>query len=184
MKGSCQPQVSRRNSVRSAALAGVALAAPTSRQSAQQPLPALTRPDGPPGIVASDEAFWSRVAAHYEGSDRITNLEAGYWGIMAVPVLAEYVRNLESVNVASSYYARGDYLVDLQTARTRVAAALGVEVDEIAFTRGATEALQSSSAVITPQTWGYGVVCRRRLPRHAIPDEVAGRSPWRARCSG
>jgi hypothetical protein len=47
------------------------------------------------------------------------------------------------VNVASSFYARGDYLVDLQTARMRVAAALGVEVDEIAFTRGATEALQS-----------------------------------------
>jgi selenocysteine lyase/cysteine desulfurase len=136
-------KVSRRTFVSSAALAGVALAAPTSTQRAYEPLPALARPESPPGIVASDEAFWRRVAAHYRVSDRITNLEAGYWGIMAVPVLAEYVRQVESVNVASSFYARGDYVGDLQTARTRVAAALGVEVDEIAFTRGATEALQS-----------------------------------------
>ncbi len=143
MKDDSLDKVSRRTFVSSAALAGVALAAPTSTQRAYEPLPALARPEGPPEIVASDEAFWRRVAAHYRVSDRITNLEAGYWGIMAVPVLAEYVRHVESVNVASSFYARGDYLVDLQTARTRVAAALGVEVDEIAFTRGATEALQS-----------------------------------------
>jgi len=89
-----------------------------------------------------DEAFWRRVAAHYRVSNRITNLEAGYWGIMAAPVLAEYVRHIERVNVESSFYARRDYLADLESARARVAAALGVEVDEIAFTRGATEALQ------------------------------------------
>jgi isopenicillin-N epimerase len=116
--------------------------APISRQRGREPLPALKRPDGPSESVASDEAFWRRVAAHYRVSNRITNLEGGYWGIMAVPVLAEYVRHMERVNVENSFYARRDYLVDLETARARVATALGVEVDEIAFTRGATEALQ------------------------------------------
>ena len=142
MKEPRPAQVSRRTFVSSAALAGVALAAPASGR-ANEPLPALARPDDSPASVASDEAFWRRVAAHYRVSDAITNLEGGYWGIMAAPVLAEYVRHVEQVNAANSFYARGDYLVDLQAARTRVAAALGVEVDEIAFTRGATEALQS-----------------------------------------
>jgi isopenicillin-N epimerase len=142
VKDVCHTQVSRRVFVRSAALAGVALAAPTSRQRAHEPLPALAGPDSPPEVVALDEAFWRRVAAHYRVSNRITNLEAGYWGIMAAPVLAEYVRHIERVNVESSFYARRDYLADLESARARVAAALGVEVDEIAFTRGATEALQ------------------------------------------
>jgi isopenicillin-N epimerase len=143
VKDVCQTELSRRLFVRSAALTGMALAAvPISRQRAHQPLPALARPDGPPESVASDEAFWRRVAAHYRVSNRIRNLEGGYWGIMAVPVLAEYVRHIERVNVENSFYARGDYLAELETARARVAAALGVEVDEIAFTRGATEALQ------------------------------------------
>jgi isopenicillin-N epimerase len=143
VKDVCQTQLSRRLFVRSAALTGVALAAvPISRQHAHEPLPALARPDGPSESVASDEAFWRRVAAYYRVSNRIRNLEGGYWGIMAVPVLADYVRQMERVNVENSFYARRDYLTDLETARARVATALGVEVDEIAFTRGATEALQ------------------------------------------
>jgi selenocysteine lyase/cysteine desulfurase len=62
--------------------------------------------------------------------------------MMAVPVLAEYVRQIERVNLENSFYARGAYTADLLAARTRVAAALGVDVTEIALTRGATEALQ------------------------------------------
>jgi selenocysteine lyase/cysteine desulfurase len=62
--------------------------------------------------------------------------------MMAVPVLAEYVRHVERVNLENSFYARGAYTADLLAARTRVAAALGADVNEIAFTRGATEALQ------------------------------------------
>ena len=89
-----------------------------------------------------DEAYWRRVAAHYRVSNSVTNLEAGYWGVMTVPVLAEYVRHIERVNLESSFYARGTYLADLETARQRVAAALGVEIGEVGFTRGATEALQ------------------------------------------
>jgi selenocysteine lyase/cysteine desulfurase len=61
---------------------------------------------------------------------------------MAGPVLAQYQQHTERVNAENSYYARGQYLPDLEAARSRVATALGVDTTEIAFTRGATEALQ------------------------------------------
>jgi isopenicillin-N epimerase len=137
-----QALVSRRAFIGLAGLAGAGLAAPPSAPGADTPLPALARPDAPPQVVASDEAYWGRVAAHYRLTDRVTNLEAGYWGMMATPVLAEYFRQVEHVNLESSFYARGAYLADFEAIRARVAAALGVELAEIALTRGATEALQ------------------------------------------
>jgi len=109
---------------------------------AQNPLPPLNRPAGPPETVARDEAYWRRVAAYYRVSDKYTNLEAGYFGMMAAPVLAAYHRHVDRVNLESSYYARRGYDADLEASRARVAAFLGAAPAEIAFTRGATEALQ------------------------------------------
>jgi isopenicillin-N epimerase len=108
----------------------------------QDPLPALNRPVGPPESLARDEAYWRRVASYYRVSDKYTNLEAGYFGMMAAPVLAAYHRHVDRVNLESSYYARRGYDADLEASRNRVAAYLGVAPAEIAFTRGATEALQ------------------------------------------
>jgi hypothetical protein len=128
--------------IRSAGLAGAVLAAPLPGLGADERLPALRRPEAPPERVASDEGYWGRVAAHYRVSNRMTNLEAGYWGVMATPVVADYTRHVERVNTESSFYARGAYLTDVEAVRARVAATLGVELNEVAFTRGATEALQ------------------------------------------
>ena len=115
---------------------------PPPAQDPLPPLPPLDRPDGPPDTVARDEAYWRRVAAHYRVSDAYTNLEAGFFGIMAAPVLAEYHRQVDRVNRESSHYARREYDTDLAAVRDRVAGLLGAKPTEIAFTRGATEALQ------------------------------------------
>jgi selenocysteine lyase/cysteine desulfurase len=126
--------VSRRRFLASAgAVSAAALAAQT---------PPFTRPPGTAGDVARDEAFWAQVAAQYQIGTEVTNLEGGFWGMMARPVLAEYLRHTERVNTESSYYARRRYDADLLAVRTRVATELGVKPTEIAFTRGATEALQ------------------------------------------
>jgi selenocysteine lyase/cysteine desulfurase len=138
-----QARVSRRAFIGSVGLAGMGLAAPPSERGIDKRLPALVRPDAPPHVVASDEAYWGRVAAHYRVTDRVTNLEAGFWGMMAAPVLTEYFDQIKRVNIENSYYARGGYVSDLESIRARVADALQVEPTEIALTRGATEALQS-----------------------------------------
>lgn len=139
--------LTRRSFLGSTGLAGLTLAGTKSpgaqlATQSQDPLPPLNRPAGSPDIVARDEAYWRRVAAYYRVSDRYTNLEAGYFGMMAAPVLAAYHRHVDRVNLESSYYARRGYDADLEAARSRVAAFLGATPAEIAFSRGATEALQ------------------------------------------
>lgn len=114
------------------------IAAPQS----QDALPALNRPTGAPEAVARDEAYWRRVAAYYRVSGDYTNMEAGYWGVMARPTLEAYHRHTDRVNLENSHYARRSYDRDLDASRRRVAEFLGAAPAEIAFTRGATEALQ------------------------------------------
>ncbi|MBU2141446.1 MAG: aminotransferase class V-fold PLP-dependent enzyme [Alphaproteobacteria bacterium] len=95
------------------------------------------------GSIAPDnEAYWSRIAAQYDVTDEVTNLENAYWGLMARPVLEAYIRNTERVNRENSFYARRKYNADMVPIHARVAALLGASTDEIVLTRGATEALQ------------------------------------------
>ena len=105
--------------------------------------PSLPAPSGTPAKLAHDEQHWSSVANAYVVTDRIVNLEGGYFQPMALPVLAEFHRQIDRVNRENSVYARGAYLTDLEAARRRVADALKTDPEEIAFTRGATEAMQS-----------------------------------------
>lgn len=135
------PGVSRRGFLGAAGLAGVALAAPPFGKP-DDPLPPLATPTGPAETVAGDEAYWERVAAYYRVTRKVTNLEGGFWGMMAAPVLAQHIQDLQRVNRENSYYARRDYPRDLQHVVGRVAEAIGADVDEIALTRNATEALQ------------------------------------------
>ena len=134
-----QDGLSRRNFVSAGLVAGfVGIAGSTGAKSAP-----LIRPDTSTTELATDEAFWHAVAANYDVTDKITNLENGYWGIMATPVLQEYQRLSAWVNRENTNFARwnlGDTYVKL---REQVAGFLNVGADEIAFTRGATEALQA-----------------------------------------
>jgi isopenicillin-N epimerase len=111
---------------------------PMQREAGPLPQP----PSDTPDQVARDEAFWRRVASHYRISPGVANLENGYWGVMALPVLDAYKANIDRVNDEGVHYIRSTYGRDLDAARARVAAALGADVAEVAFTRGATEAMQ------------------------------------------
>lgn len=130
MTASFQP--SRRHLV-----AGLALVAAAGSARAE----AVTLPK-PVGAVARDAAFWDRVAGLYDVDRSITNLENGYWGIMAKPVLADYLRHTERVNRENTLYARSTFGADYEAARVALAKAAGVDTAEVALTRGATEALQ------------------------------------------
>lgn len=92
---------------------------------------------------AEDENFWRIIQSQYDVTDDIINLEAGYWGIMSIPVTQEYIRQTHFVNQNSSYYARRHYRDDYNSIVKRLANKLGVQEDEIVLTRNATEALQS-----------------------------------------
>lgn len=98
-------------------------------------------PNPPAGT--DDERGWKRIAKYYNVTSKITNLENGYWGIMALPVLSEYKRLTDFVNRENTLFARFEASKTYRGLRETVAKFLKVGVDEIALTRGATEALQS-----------------------------------------
>jgi isopenicillin-N epimerase len=142
---------SRRDFLRDSAVLGAAsLAVPaTGFALGADTLPAsdaaapLAPLPGDPAVVARDEGHWKKVAARYRITDRVTNLEAGYFGLMALPVLQKYHEHIDRVNRENSFFARREYGPMLRTARERVAAFVGAQPTEIALTRGATEALQA-----------------------------------------
>ncbi len=98
-------------------------------------------PNAPLG--PTDEAGWKLVAKNYAVSSKITNLENGYWGIMALPVLNEYKRLTEFINRENTFFARLQFSDTYRGIVETVAKFLNVGADEIALTRGATEALQA-----------------------------------------
>jgi isopenicillin-N epimerase len=94
-------------------------------------------------IAASPaDDYWEKIAHQYDVTREVIQLEHGNWGMMARPVLAAYRTHVERVNRDTSYYARRTMVGDVEKAREALASAMGVGVDEIAFTRNATEALK------------------------------------------
>lgn len=128
---------SRRAFLKDAALLGAASLAPWRARTLPAP------PEGPADQVSGDEAYWAQVAEQYRVTEGLINLEAGYFGLMAAPVLEAFHRHIDRANRDSSYFARREYPALAQRVRADVAAFLGVRPAEITFSRNATEALQA-----------------------------------------
>jgi isopenicillin-N epimerase len=96
----------------------------------------------PPAELARDEAWWSRVAALYDAPpDGMIQLESGQFGAMTTNVRRVYERRLARINRETTLYTRGQLTADLAGVRESAAALLGVDVAEIAFTRGGSESM-------------------------------------------
>lgn len=122
--------------------AGAASAASASLSPALPPVPAV--PAGStPEALASNQAYWQAVAAQYDTTNAVVQLDNAFWGSMARPVLRHYEQQLTMVNRDNAWYARMRFPADFEAARAAAARALGVGIDEIVLTRGATEALQA-----------------------------------------
>lgn len=129
------PSMNRRSLL---AAAGATIAAGRIGPGHARSLPAI-----PAENVAADTAYWNAVRGLYRVNPDMVNLENGYWGIMPEPVLQAYVGHTEMVNYNNTVWARGGGAGEaFGEARAALAAALDVAVDEVVFTRGATEALQ------------------------------------------
>jgi isopenicillin-N epimerase len=133
---------SRRKFLKDASFAGAASMALLTDLSVRAQTP-LTVPKVAPQDLARDEAFWSRVVQLYRVPANVVNLEAGYFGLMAAPVLDAFHRNTDRANNGSSFFARRDFPALYQATRQKVGAFVGAKVTELALTRNASEALQA-----------------------------------------
>ncbi|MDA0637459.1 aminotransferase class V-fold PLP-dependent enzyme [Nonomuraea sp. MCN248] len=126
---------------------GVVAAGAVARPFTPQPSSPPVMPVAPrgvtPGELARDERFWAAVARQFRVSPDFVNLENGYYGIMPEPVKGAYHRNVDHLNELSSHLLRTTFKPRADEVRDRLAALLGVTRNEIALTRGGTEALQN-----------------------------------------
>ncbi|WP_164155654.1 aminotransferase class V-fold PLP-dependent enzyme [Sandarakinorhabdus rubra] len=102
--------------------------------------PAMAQPAGL--IAPDDEAGWARIAALYPKMGPVTQLEHGYWGNTAAPVVEVHRAILDRLNRDTSLYARRAMQKDVAVAKARAAQAMGVQPEEIGFCRNAAEGLQ------------------------------------------
>jgi len=130
----------RRDFLRKASLASAAMLVPRMTQAAT---PFVSSGLDTPLSSAQDESYWEEIAALYDITDEVTNLEGGYWGIMSRPVLKAFQEHTRRVNRENSFFARTQFGREVGIVRERVAETLGVGAREIAFSRNATEALQA-----------------------------------------
>ena len=93
--------------------------------------------------AAPSDDYWESVAREYDVTREVIQLEHGNWGMMARPVLAAYRANVERVNRDTSYYARRTMVRRPAGGPSRGRQCMGVSVEEIAFTRNATEAMKA-----------------------------------------
>lgn len=93
---------------------------------------------------ARDEMFWQTFADRYAVEPGPINLENGYFGRMSRTVIEEYQRNIELINRGNSVHVRqrfeqGENLAIVE----RLADLMGVTTESVAFTRNASDGLQS-----------------------------------------
>ena len=106
-------------------------------------LDALAQHTGTPDQVAADEDFWAEVARAFTVDRSLVNLNNG--GVSPAPgyVQEAMKRHLDYSNEAPVYTMWRILEPQREAVRERVAREWGVDAEEIAFTRNASESLQA-----------------------------------------
>lgn len=125
-----------------AAAAGFPLPLPRLSETAGI-LDTLAAREGSPAQVATDEDFWAEVARAFTVDRSLVNLNNG--GVSPAPgyVQDAMKRHLDYSNEAPVYTMWRILEPQREAVRQRVARAWGVDAEEIAFTRNASESLQT-----------------------------------------
>lgn len=89
-----------------------------------------------------DERGWKAVAKSFKVNRKVINLNAGWYHATPEYVTQAYRENLEKLNYSHTGFLNSKYGAYVAESRSRLAALCGVEVSELALTRGVTEALQ------------------------------------------
>ncbi len=126
-----------------AAALGVPLRPASLRASVTQIAADLRKHPGTPEQIASDEDFWFEVGRAFTVDRTLVNLNNG--GVSPSPgwVQETMKRHLDYSNLAPTYTMWGILEPQREGVRERMAREWGVDPEEIAFTRNASESLQT-----------------------------------------
>ena len=93
---------------------------------------------------ADNEPHWHAIAQRYDVEPGPINLENGYFGRMSRAVQAHYLEHISFINRSNSVHVRQRFEQGENVEiRRELAGLIDVDPESVAFTRNATEALQS-----------------------------------------
>jgi len=126
-----------------AAAAGFSLKPSELRAEAVDIAADLARHPGAPADVVDDERFWFEVQRAFTVDRTLVNLNNG--GVSPAPELVQEAmkRHQDYSNLAPTYTMWQVLEPQREATRQRMARAWGVDADEVAFTRNASESLQT-----------------------------------------
>ncbi len=138
-----RPAPNRRDFLGSAAAVLGASHLPAFAANASEIARELGRHPGTPAETASDETFWGVVARAFTVDRTLVNLNNG--GVSPSPAFVQDAmkRHLDYSNEAPTYTMWKILEPQREGVRARMAREWGVDTDEIAFTRNASEGLQT-----------------------------------------
>ncbi|MDE2804668.1 MAG: aminotransferase class V-fold PLP-dependent enzyme [Gemmatimonadota bacterium] len=138
-----RPAPSRRDFLGSAAAALGASQLPSFNPRATHVARELARQPGTAAEIADDENFWSEVARAFTVDRTLVNLNNG--GVSPSPTFVQDAmkRHLDYSNEAPTYTMWQILEPQREGVRARMAREWGVDAEEIAFTRNASEGLQT-----------------------------------------
>jgi selenocysteine lyase/cysteine desulfurase len=91
--------------------------------------------------VARDEFYWREIQLAFKLDRTLINLNNGFTSPMPRVALESVARYMDMINMLPVHY-QGMVAASVQTIRRRMAMEFGCETEEMALTRGASEALQ------------------------------------------
>jgi selenocysteine lyase/cysteine desulfurase len=97
--------------------------------------------DRSPQEVAKDEFYWREIQLAFKLDRTLTNLNNGFTCPCPRVVLESVWRYMDMINMLPVHY-QGMIARNVETIRLRMAAEFGCDPEELALTRGASEALQ------------------------------------------
>lgn len=134
---------SRREFLASVTAAAVAVGALVDPLRAAAAAPVLSAWPGTPEEIAGDEAFWFEVGRAYTVDRSVVNLNNGGTSPSPAVVQEAMRRHLERMNAwPPAYVLWREQAQQREMVRARLARAFGVDSEEVALTRNATEGLQ------------------------------------------
>lgn len=92
-------------------------------------------------IAADNDEYWTYLSAHFPTSNKFSNLENAYCGMLAHPVFNALQRYQTEINSETSYFLRTKLKDKLHEVKHMLAEFCGVDTSELLITRNLTEAI-------------------------------------------
>jgi selenocysteine lyase/cysteine desulfurase len=92
-------------------------------------------------IAADNDEYWTYLSAHFPTSNKFSNLENAYCGMLAHPVFNALQRYQTEINSETSYFLRTKLKDKLLDVKHMLAEFCGVDSSELLITRNLTEAI-------------------------------------------